>query len=121
MWAFSHDSFCYFSEKAARSWVINKGGGPWIFAEGGEGEKEPSPMKGKQADQKNVSASPIHTGQSYFSQDGNISHPTSSSRTFHASAKKWSLILLHLNLGRLVTYSLLMEWVEQQYNPSEAT
>ena len=69
----------------------------------------------------NVSASPIHTGQSYFSQDGNISHPTSSSRTFHASAKKWSLILLHLNLGRLVTYSLLMEWVEQQYNPSEAT
>ena len=52
-----------------------------------------------------------------FSQDGNISHPTRSSRTFYASTKKWSLILLHLNLGEFVTHSLLMERVETAVQP----
>lgn len=45
-----------------------------------------------------------------FQDGGNISHPTSSSRTFHSPTKNWSLIPLPVNLSRLMTHLLPMEY-----------
>lgn len=114
MRTFSHDSFCYVSAKGAPPRATKKDRGPWRFAEGGEGAKEPSYMEGEQGDQRNVAVLPNSMLADAFSQDGhnNISHPTSPSRTFHSPTKEWNLSPLLWNLGRLVTHSPAINAVE---------
>lgn len=67
-------------------------------------------MEGEQVDQRNVAALSNSTlADCIFQDGGNISHPTSSSRTFRSPTKNWSLIPLPVNLSRLMTHLLPME------------
>lgn len=101
---FSHISFLI---------SVTKQRGPGLQIRGespGSWREEPSHTEAEQVDRRGVAALPDSLWQiDFFQDDSNISHPTSSSRTFCSPTKKWSLIPFPVNLGRFVTHLLPME------------